>query len=89
MYDVSEEPMVTESTRQATQPTQTRPTNSAQGKEFDPLSSQKVTEEKVMSSFGISSQSGIYTVHPYVISIINIQCQCLNYVERQKSMIFF
>ncbi|VDI28207.1 uncharacterized protein LOC143048695 isoform X3 [Mytilus galloprovincialis] len=52
-----EEPMVTESTRQATQPTQTRPTNSAQGKEFDPLSSQKVTEEKVMSSFGISSQS--------------------------------
>lgn len=52
-----EEPMVTESTRQVTQPTQARPTNSAQGKEFDPLSSQKVTEDKVMSSFGISSQT--------------------------------
>jgi len=52
---LSDEPMVTESTKPVTQTTQVRPTNSAQGKEFDPLSSQKAVEEKVMSSFGIGS----------------------------------
>lgn len=53
---LKDEPMVTESTKPVTQTTQVRPTNSAQGKEFDPLSSQKAVEEKVMSSFGIGSE---------------------------------
>lgn len=52
---LSEEPMVTESTKVVSQPVQVQPPNSAHSKEFDPLSSQKATEEKVMSSFGIGS----------------------------------
>lgn len=51
-----EEPMVTESARPVTQRGQARPTNSAHSKEFDPLSSQKAVEEKVMSSFGIGTE---------------------------------